>query len=138
MVLAEKWTALVPDNITGKADPGELERFLQTNLSHTSGGQLQEDRMFFRDKLFYSVKIYSARTSRRNNALVSQAGASGVASCMVKVPKGSWQGGFRIWADHLQAGTAVSAGAAGTAEAALHPLCYCSALGSPGILQHCE
>lgn len=36
---SEKWTALVPDNATGKADLEELERFLQANLSQTSGEQ---------------------------------------------------------------------------------------------------
>lgn len=92
--------------------------------------------------MFYAVKIYSAWTLRRNYALMSQAGAS--RGGFLHGGEGAWQGqagGYRIWADHLLAGTAVSggaAGAAGTAEAALLPLCCCSVLASQGVLQRCE
>lgn len=71
LVHSEKWTALVPDNITGKVDLGELQSFLQANLSNN----FRRTGCSFRTG-FYSVKIYSAWTLRRNNALMSQAGAS--------------------------------------------------------------
>lgn len=92
--------------------------------------------------MLYSVKVYSAWTLRRNNTLMSQQGHQGMASCVVeRVPSRDWQWSYRIRAAHLLAGTAVSggaAGAAGTAEAALMPLCCCSVLGSQGVLRRCD